>query len=114
MTATEILTFLPELQKVLEPLAQLGQMQGTHLFDTSSNMDMKVALMEKKLDAVLDLLKKSAPAGKFLVENGVAFEDFNSYGSRRGNDRVMTRGTFANFSCQRTHLHNPFLVQQID
>jgi aconitate hydratase len=36
------------------------------------------------------------PAGKFLVEQGVAPRDFNSYGSRRGNDRVMTRGTFAN------------------
>jgi aconitate hydratase len=31
-----------------------------------------------------------------LLEHGVAFEDFNSYGSRRGNDRIMTRGTFAN------------------
>jgi aconitate hydratase len=41
-------------------------------------------------------IKKSSPAGKFLVENGVTPEDFNSYGSRRGNDRVMTRGTFAN------------------
>ncbi len=41
-------------------------------------------------------IKKSAPAGKYLLENGVSFEDFNSYGSRRGNDRVMTRGTFAN------------------
>jgi aconitate hydratase len=41
-------------------------------------------------------IKKSSPAGRFLVEQGVAFEDFNSYGSRRGNDRVMTRGTFAN------------------
>ncbi len=37
-----------------------------------------------------------SPAGKFLVENGVTPRDFNSYGSRRGNDRVMTRGTFAN------------------
>jgi aconitate hydratase len=41
-------------------------------------------------------IKKSSPAGKFLADNGVNFEDFNSYGSRRGNDRVMTRGTFAN------------------
>jgi len=41
-------------------------------------------------------IKKTSPAGKFLQENGVAVEDFNSYGSRRGNDRVMTRGTFAN------------------
>ncbi|MBS0633377.1 MAG: aconitate hydratase AcnA [Verrucomicrobia bacterium] len=41
-------------------------------------------------------IKKSSPAGRFLLENGVSFEDFNSYGSRRGNDRIMTRGTFAN------------------
>ena len=41
-------------------------------------------------------IKKSSPAGRYLLENGVAFEDFNSYGSRRGNDRIMTRGTFAN------------------
>jgi aconitate hydratase len=37
-----------------------------------------------------------APAGKYLIEQGVEVKDFNSYGSRRGNDRVMTRGTFAN------------------
>ncbi len=41
-------------------------------------------------------IKKTSPAGKFLLEKDVAFEDFNSYGSRRGNDRIMTRGTFAN------------------
>jgi aconitate hydratase len=41
-------------------------------------------------------IKKTSPAGKFLLENEVSQEDFNSYGSRRGNDRVMTRGTFAN------------------
>jgi aconitate hydratase A / 2-methylisocitrate dehydratase len=37
-----------------------------------------------------------SPAGKYLIENGVQPAHFNSYGSRRGNDRVMTRGTFAN------------------
>jgi aconitate hydratase len=41
-------------------------------------------------------IKKSSPAGKYLLDSGVTYEDFNSYGSRRGNDRVMTRGTFAN------------------
>ena len=41
-------------------------------------------------------IKKTSPAGKFLTEHGVALDDFNSYGSRRGNDRIMTRGTFAN------------------
>ncbi|WP_099362922.1 aconitate hydratase AcnA [Fredinandcohnia onubensis] len=39
---------------------------------------------------------KDTPAGKYLQEKGVTPRDFNSYGSRRGNDRVMTRGTFAN------------------
>ena len=37
-----------------------------------------------------------SPAGKYLAENGVSLEDFNSYGSRRGNHEVMMRGTFAN------------------
>lgn len=37
-----------------------------------------------------------SPAGQYLLEQGVKQSDFNSYGSRRGNDRVMTRGTFAN------------------
>ncbi len=41
-------------------------------------------------------IKKDGPAGKFLMDHGVGPIDFNSYGSRRGNDRVMTRGTFAN------------------
>jgi aconitate hydratase len=41
-------------------------------------------------------IKKASPAGRFLDEKGVAFADYNSYGSRRGNDRIMTRGTFAN------------------
>jgi len=41
-------------------------------------------------------IKPDSPAGKYLLERGVKKEDFNSYGSRRGNDRVMTRGTFAN------------------
>ncbi|MEW5796098.1 MAG: aconitate hydratase AcnA [Candidatus Zixiibacteriota bacterium] len=41
-------------------------------------------------------IKADSPAGRYLLEHGVQFADFNSYGSRRGNDRVMTRGTFAN------------------
>jgi aconitate hydratase len=41
-------------------------------------------------------IKKDSPAGTYLMEHGVKPIDFNSYGSRRGNDRVMTRGTFAN------------------
>ncbi len=41
-------------------------------------------------------IKAAAPAGKYLVEHGVAQQDFNSYGARRGNHEVMMRGTFAN------------------
>ena len=41
-------------------------------------------------------IKKDSPAGRYLIEHGVQPADFNSYGSRRGNDDVMVRGTFAN------------------
>ena len=41
-------------------------------------------------------IKEKSPAGRFLSEHNVTKDDFNSYGSRRGNDRIMTRGTFAN------------------
>ena len=41
-------------------------------------------------------IAKDSPAGEYLISKGVEPKDFNSYGSRRGNDRVMTRGTFAN------------------
>ena len=41
-------------------------------------------------------IKPSSPAGLYLQQKGVSVADFNSYGARRGNDRVMTRGTFAN------------------
>ena len=41
-------------------------------------------------------IRKTSPAGKYLVERGVEPKDFNSYGSRRGNHEVMVRGTFAN------------------
>jgi len=41
-------------------------------------------------------IKANSPAGMYLLEKGVAIEDFNSYGSRRGNHEVMVRGTFAN------------------
>ena len=41
-------------------------------------------------------IKKDSPAGRYLISRGVQPKDFNSYGSRRGNDDVMVRGTFAN------------------
>lgn len=41
-------------------------------------------------------IHKDSPAAKYLMERGVDRRNFNSYGSRRGNDEVMARGTFAN------------------
>ena len=41
-------------------------------------------------------IAQTSPAGRYLIDHGVEPPMFNSYGSRRGNDRVMTRGTFAN------------------
>ncbi|MFN4895783.1 MAG: aconitate hydratase AcnA [Pseudomonadota bacterium] len=41
-------------------------------------------------------IKKDSPAGTYLINRGVAFQDFNSYGARRGSHDVMVRGTFAN------------------
>jgi aconitate hydratase len=41
-------------------------------------------------------IRKDSPAGRYLIEHGVAPGEFNSYGSRRGNHEVMVRGTFAN------------------
>jgi aconitate hydratase len=41
-------------------------------------------------------IREDSPAGQWLIANGVAKADFNSYGSRRGNHEVMMRGTFAN------------------
>jgi aconitate hydratase len=41
-------------------------------------------------------IPKNSPAGLYLIDNGVKLEDFNTYGSRRGNHEVMMRGTFAN------------------
>ena len=41
-------------------------------------------------------IHKDSPAAKYLMDRGIDRRDFNSYGSRRGNDEVMARGTFAN------------------
>jgi aconitate hydratase len=41
-------------------------------------------------------IRPNGPAGEYLIDGGVARQDFNSYGTRRGNFEVMTRGTFAN------------------
>jgi aconitate hydratase len=50
-------------------------------------------------------IKKTSPAGEYLVSHGVRPQDFNSYGSRRGNHEVMMRGTFANIRIRNELLH---------
>ncbi len=50
-------------------------------------------------------IAKDSPAGKFLQDHGVPPREFNSYGSRRGNDRVMVRGTFANIRIRNAIAH---------
>ncbi|ULU23366.1 aconitate hydratase AcnA [Dyella terrae] len=50
-------------------------------------------------------IKKDSPAGRFLIGKGVEPKDFNSYGSRRGNDDVMVRGTFANIRIKNLMLN---------
>ena len=72
--------------------------------DVSQRSDIEGARVLAKLsDSVTTdhispagVIKADSPAGKWLVERGVPVSMFNSYGSRRGNDRIMTRGTFAN------------------
>ena len=53
-------------------------------------------------------IASDSPAGEYLIERGVAKSMFNSYGSRRGNDRVMTRGTFANIRVKNQLTAEPF------
>ncbi|MEI7038031.1 aconitate hydratase AcnA [Fulvimonas yonginensis] len=50
-------------------------------------------------------IKKDSPAGRYLISKGVDPKDFNSYGSRRGNDDVMVRGTFANIRIKNLMLN---------
>ena len=72
--------------------------------DVSERSDIEGARVLAKLsDSVTTdhispagVIKTDSPAGQWLVERGVPVSMFNSYGSRRGNDRIMTRGTFAN------------------
>jgi len=51
-------------------------------------------------------IKVDSPAGKYLTSHGVQKQDFNSYGSRRGNHEVMIRGTFANIRLKNLLLDN--------
>ncbi len=79
--------FLAEMTREAQPLAPIvGARALLKLGDSVTTDHISPA----------GAIKADSPAGLFLTKAGVAQRDFNSYGSRRGNDRVMTRGTFAN------------------
>ncbi len=86
--------FLLGLQREVDPIAPLGGARVLAMLGDSVTTD--------HISPAGSIAAKS-PAGKYLVEQGVDVRDFNSYGARRGNDRVMTRGTFANIRI-RNHL----------
>lgn len=79
--------FLVGLKKEVEPIAPIGGARCMALLGDSTTTDHI---------SPAGAIAADSPAGKFLQAAGVEPRDFNSYGSRRGNDRVMTRGTFAN------------------
>ena len=87
---------------VQEPPFMLGMENEKDALATTFTLDGARALLLLGDSITTDhispagAIKPDSPAGKFLREQGVSPSEFNSYGSRRGNDRVMVRGTFAN------------------
>ena len=79
--------FFVNLSLALQPIQPIAGARVLGLFGDSITTD--------HISPAGDIAVNS-PAGRYLIERGVAKEDFNTYGTRRGNDRVMTRGTFAN------------------
>ena len=79
--------YFPELG--LEP-APVGDIEGARLLVWLGNSVTTDAI------SPAGTIPADSPAGRYLIQHGVAPRDFNSYGARRGNDRVMTRGTFGN------------------
>jgi aconitate hydratase len=82
------------LKRETDPIAPLGKARVLAMLGDSVTTDHI---------SPAGSIAATSPAGKYLVEQGVEQRDFNSYGARRGNDRVMTRGTFANIRI-RNHL----------
>jgi aconitate hydratase len=79
--------FLTELTAELSPVEPIQQARVLALLGDSVTTDHI---------SPAGAIAKTGPAGRYLVEQGVEPAHFNSFGSRRGNDRVMLRGTFAN------------------
>ncbi|MCF7810432.1 aconitate hydratase AcnA, partial [bacterium] len=79
--------FLKEMKLKTEPIRSIKDARALVMAGDSTTTDHISPAGSIAIDS---------PAGKYLIERGVKPTDFNSYGSRRGNDRIMTRGTFAN------------------
>jgi aconitate hydratase len=79
--------YFEQIDQPLQPLKPVDQARVLAVFGDSITTDHI---------SPAGNIKGSSPAGRYLQEQGVEPEDFNSYGSRRGNHEVMMRGTFAN------------------
>jgi aconitate hydratase len=79
--------YFQELTREVPPLQPIKSARVLAMFGDSINTDNI---------SPAGSIASDSPAGRFLQERGVQVRDFNSYGSRRGNDLVMSRGTFAN------------------
>jgi aconitate hydratase len=79
--------FFLDLSKELKPVGEIRGAQVLALLGDSVTTDHI---------SPAGVIPDDGPAGRYLIEHGVQKKDFNSFGSRRGNDRVMVRGTFAN------------------
>jgi aconitate hydratase len=79
--------FFKSLKPEIEPLREIRGARVLGLFGNSITTDHI---------SPAGNIAKNSPAGKYLLDRGVKQEDFNQYGTRRGNDEVMMRGTFAN------------------
>jgi len=79
--------YFVDLSLDVKPIQPLSGMRVLGIFGDSVTTD--------HISPAGDIAEQS-PAGQYLISKGVQKKGFNSYGSRRGNDRVMTRGTFAN------------------
>lgn len=98
-TRSELYRWKPDSTYIQEPPYFAGMMKGTNPIAEIKAARCLVMVGDSiTTDHISPAgsISKDSPAGKYLMEQGVAPKDFNSYGARRGNDRVMTRGTFAN------------------
>ena len=79
--------FFKDFSKEISPISPLANLRPLALLGDSVTTDHI---------SPAGAIPSDGPAGKYLLQNGVESSDFNSFGSRRGNDKVMVRGTFAN------------------